>query len=284
MNKRGKIFFIIISSIFLIMTCILFLSFGKMSEKIMNSVPKEAIELSQKSLDLLKNKEFEELSLLLRNTKKRKTNINQRLNKVYDYIEPCGDIKDKEKVAVNISSTTVLGGANINVVLIKYQVECENKYFLYQVKLDSQNGGKYKILDIHTMILNESLEETHKLNLTNKDVSSYLFIFTGILSLLISFYTASIAFSRKEKKYIFWTIVSLVGGWNFLLNWSTGDMGMQMLSVGLPNFSVRYAGKYSPIIFGFRIPLGACFYWINRLKSKDEETNMLNEFEETNNY
>lgn len=280
MNKRGIIFFIIIMNIFLILPCIFFLNLKETNIDFLEGVPKEAIDISSKSLYLLKNKNFEELKFLCRDFEKNEEKFKRKFKERYDCIKNCGKIKKKKIIGRRNLKGVLTDEANVSSTIINYQIECEYTYFLYQVRVDSKNNDEYKISNIYIKVLDKSLDEINKFDLKNGRITSYLFICFGIFSSFISFYTASIAFSRKEKKYVFWTIMSLVGGWRCILNWTTGNIVINIFQVGLPIFSIYTSSIYSPVMLSIRMPLGAFLYWLSRIKLKDKTTKIFGEYNE----
>lgn len=272
MNNRGKIFFIAITSIFLIFYCVHFFNVEKENQKLIDEIPKEVVELSNKSIYLLENKNFEELMpLFLEVREEYKETHKGILNKISNSIEESGKIKNKKIIGVETWEIGTSSKKNIKTVLTLSQFECENKYFLYQTRATNENNNTYKLIDILFFPSDMSLEEKNIFSLTNRTTQSYIFVCFGIFSLLMSFYTAAIAFSRKEKLYICWMIISLIGAWSFSLNWTTGTMVINPFSLGFKNFSISFSSIYNPITFTLRIPLGASLYWLNILLNKPKE-------------
>ncbi len=64
---------------------------------------------------------------------------------------------------------------------------------------------------------------------------------------------------RMTRKWL-WILFILLGVTTLRLNWSTGEMGLQPLSVQLLGASFSRSGLVAPWIFGVSFPLGAVFF------------------------
>jgi len=114
-----------------------------------------------------------------------------------------------------------------------------------------------------------SLKEYNKFTFEDKGISHYIIFLMSIIIFLFSVITASIAFGSKKKRRILWSLFALCGIGVFSLTWTTGDWGINPISIGLPVVGLSRSGSYASFVFNMRFPIGAILYWV--IKHKEVE-------------
>ena len=110
-----------------------------------------------------------------------------------------------------------------------------------------------------------SLKETNKFTLNNKSAVHYLMLACSILIPIFVLVTAFICIRTPmpKRKWV-WVIFILCGFGSVALNWSTGQVEFQLLSIYLFAASALSAGPFAPWIVSVSLPLGALMFWSRR--------------------
>lgn len=66
-----------------------------------------------------------------------------------------------------------------------------------------------------------------------------------------------------RRKWL-WYVLSFLGIGAVNFNWTTGAVGLQLLSIQLIGFGITSAGAAAPWIFSFTVPIGAAVFWMRR--------------------
>ena len=113
------------------------------------------------------------------------------------------------------------------------------------------------VLGSHFQPVPDSLETLSRFNFSGKYVAHYLF-FAGCIAVpsLILITLGVCIRSRIRRKWL-WIIFILVGFGRIKLNWVTGQIAVQYVTVVLFGASAIRPGPYAPWTLGFAIPVGA---------------------------
>ena len=102
------------------------------------------------------------------------------------------------------------------------------------------------------------LELLNRFTLSGKSLTHYLWLTFAIL-IPISTITVAIyvALARGMPRRWLWVIVSLIAVPTYVINWTTGEVGMRSLSFLLFGGAATSAGPAAPWIVSFALPVGA---------------------------
>ena len=160
--------------------------------------------------------------------------------------------------------------ANINVT---YQYEYEDKWLLINVAFRKLFEKDIEIKGFRITPLSQSLQEFNKFTFKGKGFLHYIFLLLCIsnpifivISLIVCIRTR-----LKSKKWL-WIIFILIGTGKFSLNWTTGQIGVQFLSIQLLGSGAVSASSYAPWIIMFSLPVGAFLFWFCRSDIRIIET------------
>lgn len=269
MNKKGIVFLIVVVILFIGSTILGLLNQQKMENKFDAVIPEEAKNVGLKAVDYYTTRDYEGVITLFIDKIKEEENIQSNMIKVSDMLQNLGKLEKKEIIGCDIK--TMNGKTTYNITI---QLKYEKKYMLYNFLIIKEEND-YKLYNTYFEHVKESLRQTNKFSFKNKSIWHYIILILNITMLLGSIIIASIAFSKSQNKRWLWSILSLSGIGLFYFNWSTGNWGINPLSIGIPVATINRTGTFAPIIFNLRFPVGALIYWLT--KHKSDEKNIKND-------
>jgi hypothetical protein len=140
-----------------------------------------------------------------------------------------------------------------------YQLHFTKKWMEVEVVLRSQDGAT-TITGFHFTPLADSLANLNRFTLTGKTQLNYLVLACCVAFPCLSLVALVACIRSRVRKKGLWILFILVGLTQFSLNWTTGAMSFQFLSVDL--FSAGYfsSGAYGPWILKIGLPIGAILF------------------------
>ncbi len=213
------------------------------------------LKVQESIYNALKNKDFE----FIRNLASEQIindDFNANLNMLADLL-PQGSHTDKSIVGLLVNEMGMHKRINITA-----QYTYENQYILTLISM-TKTGEDYTLMGIKVEPMEHSLEHLNQFTFSNKGVMHYLVFFCLILFPFFTFWTFVKCWKMKTiKRRKLWLLFILIGVGTLQLNWATGQVFIQMLSIQLLSASFFTADPYSPWIFGISLPLGAIMFWM----------------------
>jgi hypothetical protein len=154
---------------------------------------------------------------------------------------------------------------------LTYQIQFRDAWVVAALVVESSSGGK-RVTNANLQPVPDSLRVLNRFTLQNKLPIQYAFLAACIgVPLFIVIALVICLFCRVRRRWL-WVIFILFGFAQFQLNWTTGQMGFQPISILLLGASFFRASSYAPIVFSFGIPVGATLFLVLRrwLLRKDE--------------
>lgn len=110
-----------------------------------------------------------------------------------------------------------------------------------------------------------SQQERNKFTLEGKSALHYL---TLVLAAMVPLFIVVTAYfcirTPIPKRKWLWVIFIFVGIGKFSLNWTTGQLDFQPLSLQLFSASAMAMGPHAPWIISVSVPLGTIMFWFKR--------------------
>lgn len=211
---------------------------------------------------------------------------------VKKYIDPSIDTQVADQKLIEIAGyfpsgkllSTELIGSQINVFNSGWQGNFTFEYHfssgwaLANVVLKN-SGDNLSVIGFSVYRTAASQKELNKFTLSGKSSWQYLILSLAILAPLFILVTMYFCVRTPiQKRKWLWVIFVLVGFGSISVNWSTGQLGFQPLSIKFLSASAMAAGPYAPWIISASIPFGAIMFWFKRKKfiAENEASNQVN--------
>ena len=158
------------------------------------------------------------------------------------------------------SSHTFYDISNINVT---YQYEYQGKWLLINVAFRKLFEKDIEIKGFTITPLSQPLQEINKFTFKGKGYIHYIFLFLCISIPVFIIFSLIVCIRTKFNKPTkwLWIILILIGIGKFSLNWTTGQIGFQFLSIQLLGSGAVSASSYAPWIIMFSLPIGVVLFW-----------------------
>ena len=187
-------------------------------------------------------------------------NIEQELEVIGTYLSQ-GEPISVELVGCNVFTNSGKRRSNIT-----YQYEFENAWILAAVTIDTAGGNK-TVVGVNVNPIPNSLESLNAFTLNSKSLQHYVFALLAVfIPLFIIFVLVLCVRTKLQKRKWLWIIFILFGLGKMGLNWSTGEILFNPLSINFQLFGsgVFKQGPYAPWILSLSLPLGAIIFLIRR--------------------
>jgi hypothetical protein len=135
----------------------------------------------------------------------------------------------------------------------------------------SELGIRY-IDGIRANNLKRSFEDANAFTFRDKGAGHYVMLALLIVCIGASFSVAFLAVRTPMPRRWLWALLALVGVSNFVFNWSTGESGIQFLSVLLFGGAALRAGPAAPWILKAAFPIGALLTWRRIQRARNPTT------------
>ena len=146
-----------------------------------------------------------------------------------------------------------------------YEYELTRQWLIADIILQPEKGH-LQIEGIHAQQMFRSLEQINGFTLTGRSAKFLIFLGVAILVPIFIIGTAIACWRTAiPRGKWWWRILVLLGITNFTLNWTTGEIGFQLLSINILGAGFRQE-LYGPMILQVGMPVAATLFWIWRRK------------------
>ncbi len=154
---------------------------------------------------------------------------------------------------------------------LAYQLHFKNGWIVAEVIVKKQ-GNKFTIYGFHVNEIPNSLKDLNAFSLKDKSFFHYMFLAYAII--IPIYVILSIIFCAKSKirKKWLWIIFILLGIGGISINWTTGQILVNILSVNLLGAGLLRSGLYGPWMLRLGFPLGAIMFFIFYKRISIEQT------------
>ena len=168
------------------------------------------------------------------------------------------------------NSINMLGDEGFTNYMLKYEYWSDTSFLYLDIGILEKNDT-ICITGFNGNILTKSISETNEFTLRKKSLVHYIFFTMAILIPCFMIITVVfIAKSRLSKKWL-WIVGTLFGFIKFSLNWTTGQVGIKLISFSLLGSGFVSAGSHSPWFLSFSIPLLAIIFWAKKSKRNNKD-------------
>ncbi len=142
---------------------------------------------------------------------------------------------------------------------LTYQLEFPHSWYTARVVIET-NADVRKALGLQLKKLPASLAEINALTLKGKSLIHCLALLGGIGVPIFILYALIQCIRTRVKWKWLWIPFILIGIGSIQLNWTTGQLGLQPLSLHIPGAALTHSGLYGPWILSVSFPLGAILF------------------------
>jgi hypothetical protein len=173
---------------------------------------------------------------------------------------------DVRLVGYRTSFVKKVGGSTTEMSNVTFESRYDGAYVVTNVVLRRVDDGDRRILGLHAQALPQSLEVLNAFSLGNMGIVQYAFLL-AMIAVAATIVVALVSWSRRRHitKRKWWWLLAIVLGCPFKLSvdWITGAVAIQVLTVQLFGLSATRDGLVGPWILSFSIPAGAIAFLIN---------------------
>lgn len=259
MKRRGKIFFVISTSILLIFNMYMFFTMEARENKVYDMMPSSIDALSDQVFDNLYQGDYKRTLSLF--TQKLQYNLKDSLQNLSQSLRSYGQVKSSRTVGYYISVSY-----NEREHEVSKEIQIGDQYVLLTYIVEEEEG-QYKISNIEMYFLENSLYNENHFSV--KDMKWYHYIALLISGTLIVFttYTASLSFSKYDKHKWKKAIFILLGVGMLTIDWKSGQMTVFPINIGMPVSAFSKTATVLNTYIIYRFPLGAILFWFKKEKN-----------------
>lgn len=230
-----------------------------------SSVPPEEVEFAKNYLAQLRYRNFDEVEKYL-NPQLKTPDISRNLEKLAGYFP------SEEPLAIELISSSSFTNDDLRGTILTFQYQFSDTWLVAHFVMGKRNG-KILVHTVHVEQKSDSLEKINAFKLSGKSVTHYLFLALTIIVPLFILYTLILcARTPIEKAKWLWVVCILFGVAGITLNWTTGEMDGQILSIHLMGAGAIISNKYAPWFITVSFPLGAVLFLVRRKRVTSRTT------------
>jgi hypothetical protein len=168
---------------------------------------------------------------------------------------------------INARKTSLMGDNGFTNYTIDYEYFIKDKYLYFNFGIHEE-GDKLTITAFDGRFFETSLTTIHSFTLKDKSFVHYIFMLFAVLIPIFIFVTLAFAIRTKLTKKWLWIIGILLGFVKFSLNWTTGQVGFQLISFQILGAGFSKQGLVAPWTLSFTLPIVAVIFWVKRITDK----------------
>jgi hypothetical protein len=181
------------------------------------------------------------------------------LKELYEYID------HDAPQAIELVGCNIFRSGKRRKSSLTYQLEFPHSWCVAVLVIASDNSTR-KAIGFRLQKLPASLAEINKFTLKGKTFAHFTVLLNMIgVPLFVVYALIKCIRTRIRRKWL-WMLFILVGIGALELNWTTGQMRLEALSIQLLGASFLRQGFYGPWILGISFPLGAVMFLRRRRK------------------
>jgi hypothetical protein len=173
---------------------------------------------------------------------------------------------------INARQQTLMGENGFTNYSIDYEYFVKGKHLYFTFGIREQKG-KLSITAFDGRFFETSLTEIHSFTLDKKGFVHYLFLAFAVLIPIFILVTLVFAIRTRLTKKWLWIIGILLGFIKLSINWTTGQVGFQLISFQILGAGFSKQGLVAPWTLSFTLPIVAMIFWIKRYNDKQAIAN-----------
>jgi hypothetical protein len=221
-------------------------------------IPREDVEYSRRVFQAIQQRDFGAVESLL-NPNIRDATTRTKLVQVADVFPR----ESPKEVRVIGAQTNVVGDTTYVNLTLEY--EFPSGWVLGNILLEKRPGRNI-VNGLHVEPAADSQQRLNRFSLTDRSVLHYVVLGWAATApvFILGVLTLAIRTSLPRGKWL-WVVFILFGVCQVSLNWTSGQLGFNPISVALLASGFAKPGPYAPVIISTSFPLGAAvFVWKRR--------------------
>ncbi len=177
---------------------------------------------------------------------------------------PAAEPRSLELIGSNVGRGPGWWTANLS-----FQYEFPDAWMVANVVLYRKAESDLVVKGMHLERIPDSLQHINAFTFAGKGALHYLILGAALLMALftITSFVVCVRTPGIRKKWL-WAIFTAVGVAGVTVNWTTGAIGFQPVSIHLFGAAARAASPYSPWFVTASFPLGAVLFLVKRSRLK----------------
>ena len=225
-------------------------------------VRNDVAALGRKVVDDLRVRDFRRVltpQVQAQITKAQLTELQAGLTKVAD------EFPNEKPLSVKLVGVNTSLHAGVWTYKLTYEYEFSQRWVSASVVL-TRSGNSIRINYLHAQPLAEPLEQLNALTFVGKTQKHYIFAGAAVLMYVFSVVSVyACLFTPMARRKWLWVIFVMLGFTSLNLNWTTGQLSYNLLTVAAPAAGAGTGfGFYTPWIVKIGLPLGAIVFWLRR--------------------
>lgn len=183
---------------------------------------------------------------------------------------PPGPPKRLRLVGFQANTVDVVGGQKTENVAVTLESNYSAANVLSQIAFQRVDDGEREVVGLHAQPLPAPLDVLNAFTLGGKGALHYAFLLVMLVVAAVTL-AALVAWARAGRtlhRRWWWLLGILVGAFRISLDWTTGAIGVQALTVQLFSLGFERAGMAAPVVLMFSVPVGAVAFLIVRRQAK----------------
>jgi hypothetical protein len=232
-------------------------SYRAMLEKI---APKDEVEFARARLDELRAGQLDQLETHL-DAASSNSGTRAELERMMQYY-PAAEPRSVELIGSNVGRGPGWWTANLS-----FQYEFPDAWLVANVVLHRKDGSDLVVKGMHLQRIPDSLQHVNAFTFAGKGARHYLVLGAALLMALFTLasFVVCVRTPGIRRKWL-WALFTAVGVTGVTLNWTTGAIGFQPVSVHLFGAAAAAASPYSPWFVTASFPLGGVLFLVKRAR------------------
>ncbi|MBW7895190.1 MAG: hypothetical protein H3C27_08760 [Opitutaceae bacterium] len=233
----------------------------KLSTKVIDKlVDEEKKATAQSYVQKLKDGRLDELAAELQPVLNLETGtLIEKLEEVRRYL-PTGTPTETDIIGFH---TNFVNGVTTYQVVTQYGYG--DRWAVATVAWRGLPNNGTQLQGLHINLLDQPVQKINALTLRGKTLRHYVFGALAVIIPVFSLTTLIVCIRTKipRRKWL-WILFILAGFGSLSLNWTTGEIGFQLLHVSLLGATAFASGPFAPWVITLSFPLGAICFWLRR--------------------
>jgi len=263
-GKKSIVFLAFLSCLILFIGCDIS---DKISQQLAKFTSKKADKLARDYIDLLLKADIEKAEELL--------DPQIVTAKTRSELRRCSEYLTKEElISIEIVCLSVIRNTRNKDKIINsltYQLEFKNVWSLLTVTVVGISENQ-KIYRFQVDQAPKSLEAINAFTFSDKSFRHYIILLIAIGIPIFIIYEIVLRIRTKMKRKWLWIIYMLFGFGRYSINWTNGQMAIQLRYIQLFSAHASKSAPYAPWIISFSVPIGALFFLLKIRRMRKTES------------